>query len=410
MTTSEASTSRVQLVPDTSTTEPPCRPAQAGVPAVSIVVPTRDERDNVEPLVDRLHAALQGTTAEVIFVDDSDDDTPEMVGGMARRYRDTGTAVVLVHRGRDERVGGLSGAVIRGFRVARAPWVVVMDADLQHPPEVVPQLLGAAIEGDADLVVGSRYTGGGNATALTSHARSFVSLGSGRAAHALFPRPLDQITDPMSGLFLVRRDALDLDAFNPIGFKILLEIAVRLAPLRVLEVPYVFAARHAGETKTSIREGLRLGRHLMRLKASTGGVWFRMFGIGSVGVTGIAVNTLALWLFHEYAGLTLALAALMATQVSTTWNFLLTDQVVYRSRRNRRRRWLRSFLVYALANNIILAARLPLMWLFISLSMDYRVANIVTLVLAFAARFVVVDRAIYRGDDSHARGVDTRAA
>lgn len=395
------STTWVELEPDGSMTEDTARPASTAVPDVSVIVPTRNERDNVGPLLDRLHAALQGSaTAEVIFVDDSDDDTPEMVRALSRRYQGTGTAVSLVHRSGEERVGGLSGAVIRGFRVAQAPWVVVMDSDLQHPPEVVPQLLRAAMEGDADLVVGSRYTGDGDAAGLSSYGRSLVSQGSGRMAKTLFPRRLKQVTDPMSGLFLVRREALDLDTFNPIGFKILLEIAVRLAPLKVLEVPYVFAARHAGESKTSIREGLRFARHLVRLKSSTAGMWLRMVGVGSVGVTGIAVNTAALWFFHEYAGLTLAIAALMATQVSTTWNFLLTDQVVYRSRRHRRH-WLRSFVVYGLVNNLILAARLPVMQLFISaLFLDYRVANIATLVLAFAARFAVVDRAIYRGEDS----------
>jgi dolichol-phosphate mannosyltransferase len=280
-----------------------------------------------------------------------------------------------------------------------------MDADLQHPPEVVPRLLQAAIADDADLVVGSRYVPGGDAGGLSSGARSLVSRGSGGFAKALFPHRLRQISDPMSGLFLVRRAALHLESFNPIGFKILLELAVRLAPLRVREVPFVFEARHAGESKTSIREGVRFARHLVRLKTSTAGLWFRMLEIGSIGATGIAVNTAALWFFHEPAGLGVALAALLSTQVSTTWNFVFTDRLVYRGRR---RRWGRSFLLYAAANNLILGARLPLMWLLMTaLGLDYRVANIVTLLIAFGARFTVVDRAIYRGDDPHARGVDS---
>jgi putative flippase GtrA len=224
----------------------------------------------------------------------------------------------------------------------------------------------------------------------------------------MFPHRLKHITDPMSGLFLVRRDALHLDSFDPIGFKILLEIAVRLAPLEVREVPFVFEARHAGESKTSLKEGLRFVRHLLRLKTSTASTWLRMLEVGTVGVTGIAVNTLALWFFHAYVGVAVVLAALLATQVSTTWNFVLTDRVVYRGRR---RRWGRSFLIYAVVNNLILIGRLPLMWLFIrALTQDYRVANVATLVLAFAARFAVVDRAIYRGDDLHARGVDNHGA
>ncbi|HEY1178342.1 MAG TPA: glycosyltransferase, partial [Phytomonospora sp.] len=186
-------------------------PTTAVVPQVSIVVPTRNERDNVGPLLHRLHAALGGTPAEVVFVDDSDDDTPEVVRETAGAYEGTATEVALVHRTRDERAGGLSGAVVSGFRAARAPWVVVMDADLQHPPEVVPDLLAAAVEGAADLVVGSRYVGDGDADGLSSWTRSLVSLGSGRLSKAFFPRRLKDISDPMSGLFLVRRAALDLD-------------------------------------------------------------------------------------------------------------------------------------------------------------------------------------------------------
>ncbi|QIK74277.1 glycosyltransferase [Nocardioides piscis] len=103
------------------------------VPQVSVIVPTRNERDNVVPLLERLHAALAGTPAEVIFVDDSEDDTPRVVEDTARTYAETNTCVAVVHRSGEERTGGLSGAVVSGFRNARAPWVVVMDADLQHP-------------------------------------------------------------------------------------------------------------------------------------------------------------------------------------------------------------------------------------------------------------------------------------
>ncbi|QIK74278.1 hypothetical protein G7071_01330 [Nocardioides piscis] len=200
----------------------------------------------------------------------------------------------------------------------------------------------------------------------------------------------------MSGLFLVRRAALDLETFNPIGFKILLEIAVRLAPLKVLEVPFVFAERHAGESKASLREGMRFARHLLRLKTSVSSSWFRMAGVGTVGGTGIAVNTAALWLFMEHAGLGLAMAALLATQLSTAWNFVLCDRLVYQ--RRRQGGWMRSFVSYALLNNLSLLIRLPLMGVLIAqLAMDYRVANIATLLLVFVARFAVVDRTIYRG-------------
>lgn len=375
------------------------RPRTRVIPQVSVVVPTRNEQDNVAPLLNRLHTALGGTPAEVVFVDDSDDDTPQAVDDAARTYAGTTTGVTMVHRGREQREGGLSGAVISGFRAARAPWVVVMDADLQHPPEVVPQLLRAAVDESADLVVGSRYVGDGDATGLSSVVRSLVSIGSGRLAKAFFPRRLKHISDPMSGLFLVRRDALSLDSFNPIGFKILLELAVRLAPLKVVEVPFVFAERQAGESKASLREGLRFARHLLRLRTSVSGAWFRASGVAAVGATGMVLNTAALWVLVEAAGLSIALAALIATQLSSTWNFVLADRFVYRHQRASS--WGRSLAVFLGINNLALLVRVPLMTLLIAqLAMDYRIANVATLLLAFAVRFAVVDRTIYRGESA----------
>lgn len=348
------------------------------------------------PLLHRLHAALAGTPAEVIFVDDSDDDTPRTVDEATGTYAGGSTDVMLVHRSGAERQGGLSGAVVSGFRAARAPWVVVMDADLQHPPEIVPELLRAAVESDADLVVGSRYVGDGDADGLSSWMRSVVSIGSGRMAKAFFPRRLENISDPMSGLFLVRRDALDLDSFNPIGFKILLELAVRLAPLKVVEVPFVFAERHAGESKASLQEGLRFARHLVRLKTSVSRAWLRLAGVGAVGATGMVLNTAALWFLIEVAGLSLAVAALIATQLSSSWNFALGDHLVYQ--RRRAGSWIRGFGSFLGINNLVLLVRLPLMGALIAeLAMDYRVANVATLLFAFVVRFAVVDRTIYRG-------------
>lgn len=366
------------------------------LPQISVVVPTRNEQDNIAPLLDRLHVALGGTPAQVVFVDDSDDETPRVVHEAARAYDGSATQVRLLHRTPDQRQGGLSGAVISGFRMAQAPWVLVMDADLQHPPEVVPRMLRAALEQDADLVVGSRYVGDGDADGLSSWTRELVSRGSGQLSKALFPRRLKDVTDPMSGLFLVRRKALDLDTCHPVGFKILLEIAVRQAPLRVAEVPYVFAARQAGTSKASLREGLKFAHHLLRLRTSVSSAGLRMFGVGAVGLTGIVVNTAVLWLLHESFGLGVALAALGATQLSTAWNFALIDRIVYRNRA--RGGWLRSFVTFALVNNVVLLLRLPVMSVFIGAwAMDYRLANIATLVLAFAARFAVVDRTIYGG-------------
>ena len=239
------------------------------VPELAVLVPTRNEAANIEELLRRLSAAVTGIPTEIVFVDDSDDDTPDVIRDLARRRSGGACRVSLIHRRGDQRTGGLGGAVVDGLRAAAAPWVCVLDADLQHPPELVPLLLAAA-EGDgADLAVASRYRRAGRADGL-GPARALISTACGSAAKLLFPMRVGCVTDPMSGFFLVRRPAVQLEALRPRGFKILLELLVRHGGLRATEVPYTFADRHAGESKGTLREGLTYLGSLAELRLGRG--------------------------------------------------------------------------------------------------------------------------------------------
>lgn len=240
-------------------------PLPAGAPVdVSIVVPTRNEAPNVDLLLDRLEAAmgsgLPGLRWEVIFVDDSDDTTPAAIRAAAA----SGRPVRLHHRRPGARPGGLGGAVEDGFALAAAEVVAVMDADLQHPPEVLPRLLRPVLDRDADLVSGSRFARSGDLAGLDGPWRRAVAGTSRAVVHRLLPasRPL---SDPMSGLFAFRRDGIDGVALQTEGFKILLEVAARGRFERIGDVTYAFDRRHAGRSKASLREGLRFARHLVRL-------------------------------------------------------------------------------------------------------------------------------------------------
>jgi dolichol-phosphate mannosyltransferase len=243
---------------------------------LSVVVPTRNEALNVGPLAVRLKAALSQTEGgwELIFVDDSDDTTPEVVGRLtdeAGRLSDeagVGAPVQLLHRPRGMRSGGLGGAVRDGFAIAKGRVVAVMDADLQHPPEVVPALIAPVLSGEADLVAGSRYGWAGADAGLSGPWRHLVSGGCRWLVHLLVPgsRPLQ---DPLSGLFALRRSLLDGVELRPAGYKILLEVTVRARPARVGNVGFNFGPRHAGRSKASLREGLVFLRHLARLVAAS---------------------------------------------------------------------------------------------------------------------------------------------
>src|SRR5690242_10792797 len=208
--------------------------------AVSVVVPTRNESGNVSLLVSRLATALEGLDAQVIFVDDSDDGTPHEITAAAR---ESNVPVRLHHRQGTERTGGLGGAVVAGLRLVESPWAVVMDGDLQHPPELVPRLVEVAELDAVDVVVASRHVDGGAADGLANGARVMVSDLSTRLAKLFFPGRLRGVSDPMSGFFLLRPAAFDLDTLRPNGFKILMELLVRTRGIRKREVPFVFGER-----------------------------------------------------------------------------------------------------------------------------------------------------------------------
>ena len=229
---------------------------------VSLIIPTRNEAANISELLVRLDRLPGGVLGEVIFVDDSDDDTPATIAYLGPSFD---FAVDVVHREPGHRDGGLSGAVLEGFRRARGDWLAVMDADLQHPPEVLADLFGAAQSYGADIVCATRNVACGGRDGLGA-ARDLISKSFTGFARRAFPRRLHGVSDPMSGFFLVRRSAVDPGTLRPTGFKILLEILVRTPGLRRAEVAYEFAPRHAGASKASLREGVVYLRHLARLR------------------------------------------------------------------------------------------------------------------------------------------------
>jgi dolichol-phosphate mannosyltransferase len=230
--------------------------------AVSLIVPTRNEAGNISELLVRLSRLPEGVLGEVIFVDDSDDDTPAAIAYLGPSVD---FDVDVVHREPGHRTGGLSGAVLEGFRRARGEWMAVMDADLQHPPEALADLFTATRSEGADIVCATRNAGGGGRDGLGA-ARDLISKSFTTFARRAFPRRLHGVSDPMSGFFLVRRAVVAVEALRPTGFKILLEILVRTPGLRRAEVAYEFAPRHAGDSKASLREGVVYLRHLARLR------------------------------------------------------------------------------------------------------------------------------------------------
>jgi len=350
---------------------------------LSIIVPTYNEAPNVVELIRRVTAAVQGIDAEVIFVDDSTDDTPDVIREAAASAY---LPVRLLHR--SSRAGGLGGAVLEGISLAESDTCLVIDGDLQHPPEEIPVLYERFLRGDADVVIASRYAGGGTATGLADRTRVLVSKAATAITRAMFPIRLREVTDPMTGYFILDRRAIDAATLKPRGFKILLEILAR-KNLRVAEVPFDFAGRHAGESKASVRQGLHFLAQLTALRFGKMSLFAVIGGLGAI------VNLAIMWVLVNM-GVDYIVAAIIAAETTIIGNFLLMERFVFHDMREEASGgWLR-FAKSFTFNNAEALVRIPVMALLVeSWHISAVLATALTLVVAFFVRFVFHSLVVY---------------
>ncbi len=291
--------------------EQAARIAARALPSVTVVVPTYKEAENLPLLIDRIARVRWSHMLDLellVMDDDSRDGTEELMAQRPERW------VRLVVRHDDH---GLSPAVLEGLRLARGDVVVCMDADLSHPPESLPEMLRKLQEG-ADFVVGSRYVPGGS----TSDDWGILRWLNSRVA-TLMARPFSSTHDPMSGFFALRRRTFEAGRdFNPIGYKIGLELTVKCRCERVVEVPIHFENRRFGYSKLTFKQQLLYLQHLRRLYVYKYGLWSQLIQFLVVGALGTAVNLAALTLLGA-AHVPLRAAVALAIWVSMSSNFVL---------------------------------------------------------------------------------------
>ena len=310
----------------------------------SLIVPTYKEAANVEAIVQQLTRLLNpvlGNDYEIILVDDdSPDRTWEIAQSLMATY-----PMLQVMRRQQER--GLSTAVIRGWQAARGEILGVIDGDLQHPPEVLYQLLKAIEEG-ADLAVASRHVDGGGVSDW-SPTRRFLSRGAQVLGLLMLPNVVGRVSDPMSGYFLVRRSVIAERPMSPIGYKILLEVLGRGTIGEVAEVGYVFQERQEGESKVSWRQYLDYVGHLVRLRTSQGRIGRlrqrfpieRFLRFGLVGLSGVFVDMAMLYLLSDptMLGWNLTRSKILAAEVAILNNFLWNDRWTFGDLSSHQRGW-----------------------------------------------------------------------
>ena len=367
---------------------------------ISLVIPTRNEAGNVEPLLMRIHQAVKGISTEVVFVDDSTDNTPEVISKLQEWFP---LPIKLIHRPKEERKNGLGGAVVEGFKAAQAKWMCVMDADLQHPPEMIPRLFRQAQKTGADIVMGSRLAAGGDASSL-GFTRTVISYAFAWTTRLTFPQRLRKVTDPLTGFFMTRRAVVNPEDLRPDGFKILLEILVSHPQLKVAEVPIQFGYRNAGESKASLSETVKFFRGLFRLRMA-GNENFVKFLL--VGLSGLVVNSVVLWAFTELGAMHFILSAILATQASTLWNFGLTEGWVF-GQRQTERNFVTRLVSFLMMNNAMLLLRGPIMTLLVSqLGMHYVIANLASLFAMTVLRYLLADKWIWNKNSDKQTSIPT---
>ena len=298
--------------------------AVRSAPELTIVVPTFNEKANIPLLVERLAQLLTSCDWEVIFVDDN---SPDGTAAAARAIGANDSRVRCIRRiGRR----GLAGACLEGMLASQARYVAVMDADLQHDEGLLVPMLEALRSGRADVAVASRYLYGGSAAGLSKQ-RSRVSRGSNTLVRLLLGIDL---TDPMSGHFMIRRDALEAIApsLSTQGFKILLDIlATARGSLRTTELPSTFRERQHGESKLDSKIALDFAA-LVTAKLTNDAVSARFLLFCMVGLTGIGIH-LSILSALLLTNLSFGAAQAFATIGAIAWNFVLNNLFTYRDQR-----------------------------------------------------------------------------
>jgi dolichol-phosphate mannosyltransferase len=311
---------------------------------LTIVVPTLNERDNIQPMVAELERVLVGVAWEVVFVDDdSADGTVARIQELAQ----SNPRIRCLHRiGRR----GLSSACIEGALSSTAPVIAVTDADMQHDETLLPQMLLTLKNGSYDIVIGSRYMAGGNADSFDSW-RAKVSEVATRLGKRLIKA---DVTDPMSGFFMIRRDAFDraVRSLSGIGFKILLDIFTSYpGRLRFAELPYQFRERLHGDSKL---DTMVIWEYLMLIidKRSGGLVPARFLMFCLVGGLGLGVNLAVLDTAIQYLPVNFRTAVAIATFTAMVFNFWLNNVFTYRDRRLKGWRFVQGLISFCLVCSI----------------------------------------------------------
>lgn len=338
---------------------------------LSIIIPTLNEAKNLEVLFRRI-AKLRLRNYEIVVADSaSKDDTVAIAKNLASNLK---TPIKVIQTGKTD----LSNAVVMAISKTRSDVVAVIDADLQHPPELLPKMLKTLERKRADIVIASRFAKGSK-TKLSLW-RIFVSKVYIFLSHIFVPET-SFIKDTSAGYFAFRKKILRNIKLEPIGFKILLEILAKAkcGKDKTIEIPFSFSERSQGKSKFSFRQSIIAFRHLLKL-AMHAKEHHKFLKFLAVGASGIIVNEGLLWVLTEFAGVFYIVSSLIAIETSILSNFILND--VWTFRQERKGKFFTRLGKFNLARLFALGINLGALALFVSLGLHYLIANLIGIAIA----------------------------
>ncbi|HVP95686.1 glycosyltransferase family 2 protein [Methanoregula sp.] len=363
---------------------------------LTVIIPTFKEESNIGTIVESVDAVFlqNGINGEILIVDDN---SPDRTIERVRDLQKSKPHLSLVVRTEDP---GLSQSVVEGFHRAQSDIFLVMDADLSHPPALIPVMLTEIRDG-SDIVIGSRYMKGGGIKKWPLK-RRIISMGATFLGRLLFP----EIHDPVSGFFAVKKDVVVSAPLKPKGYKILLEVLGKGMWREAKEIPFEFVDRATGSSKLKGQTIVEYAEQVIdnarfswnHHESAVWQEWVKLFRFGIVGLSGIVVNEGVLIYLKGYAHVILPVASLIAIELSILSNFVLNDTWTFKTEQQHAlpHWWQRllSFQIVSLGgagiNFVILNA------LAVYFGVDYRIANILGILVAFAWNFWVNRRVTWK--------------
>ena len=363
---------------------------------LTVIIPTFKEESNIGDIIENIDSVfLQSRIkGEILVVDDN---SPDRTIEKVREFQKTKPHLSLVVRTEDP---GLSQSVVEGFCTARSDIFLVMDADLSHPPALIPVMLNGIREGN-DIVIGSRYMEGGGIKKWPLK-RRIISMGATFLGRLLFP----EIRDPVSGFFAVKKSVVEQAPLRPRGYKILLEVLGKGTWHTAKEIPFEFVDRTTGSSKLGIRTIIEYAAQVIdnarfswnHHESVVWQEWVKLFRFGLVGLSGIVVNEGILIYLKSSVQLSLPVASIIAIECSILSNFILNDTWSFKTEQQHAlpHRWQRllSFQVVSIGGAAINFVILNALALYAGV--DYRIANILGIIVAFAWNFWVNRRVTWK--------------